>query len=115
MSHGMNPATGRWQDELSSIKASVHDIITTPIGSRPMRRDYGSLVPELIDHPWNAANRLRLQAATVMAILRWEDRVAPESVEINTGMDGRGVLDFAGTRTAGPRAGTAVNFSTPLR
>lgn len=115
MSHGMNPATGRWHDEPSSIKDSVADILTTPIGSSPMRRDYGSLVPNLIDHPWNAVNRLRLQAATVMAILRWEDRVAPESVGITIGMDGRGVLDFAGTRTAGPRAGSAVNFSIPLR
>uniref|UniRef100_UPI0026076D20 ATPase domain-containing protein n=1 Tax=uncultured Sphingobium sp. TaxID=316087 RepID=UPI0026076D20 len=31
----------------------VRDILTTPIGSRLMRRDYGSLIPELIDQPAN--------------------------------------------------------------
>ncbi len=115
MSHGMDPATGRWMDELASIKASVRDILTTPIGSRVMRREYGSMVPDLIDHPGHPANRLRLQAATVMAILRWEDRVSPESVTVSIGMDGSCTIDFEGSRTTGPRAGSSVTFSVPLR
>lgn len=115
MSHGMDPATGRWHDELASITASVRDILTTPIGSRVMRREYGSLVPDLIDHPGHPANRLRLQAATVMAILRWESRISPETVTVAIGVDGTCTIDFSGSRTSGPRAGSAVNFSVNLR
>jgi phage baseplate assembly protein W len=37
--------------ELESIQQSIQDIVTTPLGSRIMRRDYGSIIPDLIDQP----------------------------------------------------------------
>lgn len=35
-------------------------ILATPMGSRVMRCEYGSLVPELLDHPLNGATVVRL-------------------------------------------------------
>ena len=55
---------------------SVKDILTTPLASRVMRRDYGSLVPDLIDEPQNDATRLRCMSAAVIALSRWETNCA---------------------------------------
>ena len=52
---GMNAATGRALSGLDHIRQSIAEILTTPIGSRLMRRRYGSEVPELIDQPLNSA------------------------------------------------------------
>jgi hypothetical protein len=57
---GMSRTTGAAIDGLEHITQSVRDILGTPIGTRVGRRDYGSDVPELIDHPLIGANILRL-------------------------------------------------------
>ncbi|MGD7246543.1 GPW/gp25 family protein, partial [Ralstonia pseudosolanacearum] len=50
---GMNSSTGRAIADRPHLAQSIGDILTTPIGSRVMRRDYGSEVPDLIDQPLN--------------------------------------------------------------
>lgn len=72
---GMNRTTGAALDSVGHLRQSIGDILTTPIGSRVMRRDYGSLIPDLIDQPLNDALMLRVYSAAVMAIIRWEPRV----------------------------------------
>ncbi|WP_447555692.1 GPW/gp25 family protein [Vreelandella sp. EE22] len=72
---GMNAQTGQRLDGLEHIRQSIADIITTPIGSRIMRRDYGSLVPELLDRPLSDALLMQVYAATVIAVSRWEPRI----------------------------------------
>lgn len=91
---GMNDHNGTAIDGMAHIHQSVADILTTPIGTRVMRRDYGSLIPELIDQPLTDANFLRLYAATVIAITRWEPRIRVERVRhhLNTGQPGRAEL-----------------------
>ncbi len=55
---GMNPdGTGNLND-MEHLKQSVRDILITPLASRVMRREYGSLVPDLIDEPMNNTTRL---------------------------------------------------------
>lgn len=56
----MSARNGRALSRLAHIMQSLTDILTTPIGSRVMRRGYGSAVPELIDQPWNGATVLRI-------------------------------------------------------
>lgn len=108
----MNRDTGQLiTDDLAHIRQSVRDILTTPIGSRLMRRDYGSLIPELIDQPANGATRLRLLAASVMALQRWEPRLSVQSIEITAGLDGKATLDLAGVRRDGPRSGSAISLN----
>ena len=97
---GMNKETGRQITELDHIRQSVADILTTPIGTRIMRRDYGSHVPELIDQPQNEAIRLKLMAATVMALLRWEPRIAIEQINVELGdIGGAASISLHGSQT----------------
>ena len=70
----MNRTTGAAISGLEHLRQSVGDILSTPIGSRVMRREYGSLGPELIDHPDNHASQVRLFSAVASALLRWEPR-----------------------------------------
>ncbi|MEO6919584.1 MAG: GPW/gp25 family protein [Collimonas sp.] len=88
----MNARTGRAMSRLAHIRQSLADILTTPIGSRVMRRDYGSEVPELIDQPLNGATVLRIYAATAYAVLRWERRIALTGVQLQRGTDGQATL-----------------------
>ena len=74
---GMNRTTGKPLSEDGHILQSLKDIVTTPIGSRVMRRDYGSLVPFLIDQPASPRLVMQLRAAIIHAIMRWEKRVKP--------------------------------------
>lgn len=83
----MHRATGRRIDSADHLRQSVTDIITTPIGSRVMRRTYGSLVPALLDQPHNAALAARVSAAAVSAIMRWEPRIAVRLVKLTTDPD----------------------------
>lgn len=112
---GMNRTTGRAMDEAEHIRQSIGDILGTPLGSRIMRRDYGSLLPDLIDHPGNAANRLRLMNASVMAIIRWEPRVAVSSVSLTIDIDGKVQIDLDAVRRSGQRTGKRLNISVPLQ
>jgi len=111
---GMSRATGKALSETEHIRQSIRDILTTPLGSRVKRRTYGSLIPSLIDQPGNAANRLRLMSATVMAIINWEPRVSVLSATIDLAMDGTVIVDLEALRSAGQRAGSALSLSIPL-
>ncbi|MDO6525438.1 GPW/gp25 family protein [Motilimonas sp. 1_MG-2023] len=79
---GMNRGNGREINDLSHIRQSIADILTTPIGTRIMRREYGSHISELIDQPQNGATRMKMMAATVMALLAWEPRVDVVQIDI---------------------------------
>ncbi|MBR7309711.1 baseplate assembly protein, partial [Klebsiella pneumoniae] len=46
---GMNSQTGLSISEVEHIRQSVRDILVTPVGSRVMRREYGSLLSQMID------------------------------------------------------------------
>ena len=91
----MSRETGRpVADKLAAIRQSLHDIFTTPIGSRIQRREYASYLFALIDAAMNTANPLHLAAALVDAATRWEPRVTLESAIIEVGMDGKTVLNY---------------------
>ena len=92
----MDARTGRTMSRLAHIRQSLADILTTPIGSRVMRRDYGSEVPELIDQPLNGATVLRIYAATAYAVLRWERRIALTGAQLQRGADGQATLILEG-------------------
>lgn len=78
----MNSTTGRTISDTAHILQSVRDILTTPLGSRVMRRDYGSELFPLIDQPQHTATRLRMMAATVHALTLWEPRIRITQVDI---------------------------------
>lgn len=96
----MNRHTGRALGDLEHLRQSITDIITTWIGSRIMRRTYGSLVPPLIDQPGNAATRIRLYAAIASALMQWEPRVSLASIVLARVPDqpGRVEITLVGSR-----------------
>lgn len=112
----MSATTGAAIEGDDHLAQSIADILTTPLGSRVCLRDYGSLLAELIDQPFNALTRLRLYAATALALRRWERRITLRTVSITAGDQvGAFTLDLVGVRTDAP-AGTALTrLTVPLR
>lgn len=100
---GMNVNTGKALDGIDHIRQSIADIITTPIGSRVMRRDYGSLVPELLDMPMSDALLMQVYAATVIAISRWEPRIQITGTRrtVSTQQHGKVVIELVGQTAEG--------------
>ncbi|EDU7763677.1 baseplate assembly protein, partial [Salmonella enterica] len=72
---GMNRNTGIGISDSEHISQSMRDILLTPVGSRVMRREYGSLLSALIDMPQNPALRLQIMVACYSAIQKWEPRI----------------------------------------
>ena len=112
---GLNAGTGRAIEDIEHIRQSVRDILTTPVGSRVMRRDYGSLLPELIDQPLNGATLLKAYAATVLALLKWEPRLRITRVRFGADATGQLTVDLEATRTDGARAAALANIAVLLR
>ncbi|QZD32091.1 Phage baseplate assembly protein [Acinetobacter lwoffii] len=82
------------EKETHQISQAIQDILTTPIGSRVMRRTYGSLLPKMIDAPFNEITRLQLYAATATALIQWENRINLESISIDILDQGKFILDL---------------------
>lgn len=82
---GINRQTGQALGGIAHLKQSVMDILLTPLGTRVMRRDYGSNLFELIDAPMNAKTIMDIVAATAEALDRWEPRIKVERVQLNEG------------------------------
>ncbi|MEC5343360.1 GPW/gp25 family protein [Brenneria populi] len=96
---GMNPDGLGTLTDSDHLWQSVRDILTTPIGSRVMRRDYGSIVPDLLDAPQNEVTRLQLMSAAVIAVTRWEPRIALNTVDVNYSKNGKVDVELAGLVT----------------
>lgn len=72
---GISAATGRPLDGIDHLRQSVMDILTTPRGSRVMRRDYGSDLFSLVDQNLTGLTLARIFAATALALREWEPRL----------------------------------------
>ena len=86
---GMNADGGEPLDGIAHVKQSVRDILTTRIGTRVMRRDYGSKLPALVDRPVNGNLTMELYAATAAALQEWEPRVRLEEIKAVSVTPGR--------------------------
>lgn len=94
--NGTSATTGAPLSGIDHLRQSIKDILTTPIGSRVMRRDYGSRLFSLIDAPMNRATLLAIYAATAEAIATWEPRFALQKVVATSASPGAVVLDMTG-------------------
>lgn len=114
--NGTNVATGAPLTGEAHLAQSITDILATPLGSRVMRRDYGSLLFELIDRPINGAIRMLLHAATAIALRRWEPRLQLTRVLLEGAPQG-GMLTIRieGRRTDLPPANALVTLSIPIQ
>jgi len=78
---GLHSNTGRAIDGMDHLRQSVRDILITPLGSRVMRRDYGSGLFELIDQNLTPLTLALIYAATVDALRKWEPRLRVTRVQ----------------------------------
>ncbi|MBD0392119.1 GPW/gp25 family protein [Wolbachia endosymbiont of Pentalonia nigronervosa] len=93
---GMNANTGKKLEGIEHLKQSIADILTTPIGSRIMRRDYGSRLFELVDRPVTRDFSLEIYAAVAEALQKWERRFKLEKVKVTEIKEGRVTIALEG-------------------
>ena len=112
---GMDKTTGKPISGDAHLAQSIGDILSTPLGTRPMRRDYGSLLFELIDRPINGAIRMLLHAATAIALARWEPRLQLTRVTLlGEPAGGRLTIRIEGRRTDLPTANALQTLTIPI-
>lgn len=111
---GMDAATGKPIEGDAHLAQSVARILGTPIGSRVARRNFGSLLPELVDQPANPASRIRIFAATALALKRWEPRIKVTRIGLEQQAPGKATVVIEGTRTDQPRATLRTRLTVPL-
>lgn len=85
---GLNKYSGKAVSGSAHLQQSVRDILHTPIGSRVMRRDYGSHLFALVDQPANAVGLMRIRAASAYAIMRWEPRLKLSKITTEVSLAG---------------------------
>ncbi|ELY2808931.1 TPA: GPW/gp25 family protein [Escherichia coli] len=106
---GMSQDNGRVITDTDHLRQSVRDILLTPQGSRIARREYGSLLSELIDQPQNPALRLQVMSAVYVALSRWEPRLTLDSITISSSFDGSMVVELTGKRNNGAPVSLSVS------
>ncbi|MDC7808795.1 GPW/gp25 family protein [Sphingomonas koreensis] len=111
---GMDRATGKRLEGRAHLAQRLADILSTPVGTRIMRLDYGSMLFELVDQPMKALGRLRLFAATAVAITRWEPLFRLTRVDLTFAADGKAVLDLEGLDLEVPAPSALARLSIPL-
>ncbi len=85
---GMSRTSGKLLNPSEHLRQSIHDILSTPLGSRLMRRDYGSLLPFLIDEPMNIATKIKMMSAIASALVQWEPRIKVRQIILTMNNDG---------------------------
>ena len=114
--NGMDRRTGKPLAGADHIRQSIEDILGTPIGTRLARRDYGSDLPELMDQPMNDLGRIRVFAATALAIMRQEKRVRISRIGFAAGdKPGAFVLRIVGRRVDVVASIAALDLTIPIR
>ncbi|MEW8000673.1 MAG: GPW/gp25 family protein [Candidatus Thiodiazotropha endolucinida] len=94
---GLNQTDGARLSGVDHLRQSIRNILTTPIGERVMRRDFGSRLFELIDSPMDGQTQVSLIAATAEALDRWEPRFNLSRVSVVGGEPGAVILNLTGT------------------
>jgi uncharacterized protein len=93
---GMDRHTGQPLNGVAHLLQSVRDILTTPLGSRRERPDYGSDLPRLVDMPLTPGWKSAVQAEAARALGRWEPRLALRAVTVEAVIDGKVTLKLRG-------------------
>lgn len=93
---GMDRRTGAPLSGLDHLRQSIADILTTPIGSRRMRPEYGSRLRRYVDLPVNDGWKSAVQAEVARALGRWEPRFRLERVRVTAVVDGQITMQLTG-------------------
>lgn len=94
---GMDRHTGQPISGLDHLLQSIEDILTTPLGSRLMRPEYGSFDPPLSTCPFPEGWKSAVQAEAARALKRWEPRLELTRVQVVSVLSGRITFRLAPT------------------
>ncbi|MDV9031854.1 MULTISPECIES: GPW/gp25 family protein [unclassified Pseudomonas] len=93
---GLDRRTGQPLAGIAHLRQSIEDILTTPLGSRRMRPEYGSQLRRYVDLPVNEGWKSAVQAEVARALGRWEPRLKLERVKVVAVLDGQVSLALSG-------------------
>ena len=93
---GMNINTGRSIEDMEHLRQSITNILSTPIGSRVMRRDYGSRLFKRLDAPLTGELLAEIYADVVEALFSYEPRFEVTNVSVVSMDQGHLILDVTG-------------------
>ncbi len=96
---GTNNSTGKPLALIDHVRQSIKDILLTPLGSRVMRRDYGTRILSWMDRPFNQEIQLDITAEVFRALKRWEPRVSVSAVRVEMAEAGWLTIDIDATYT----------------
>ncbi|VVP01272.1 hypothetical protein PS862_02860 [Pseudomonas fluorescens] len=86
---GMDRHTGQPLSGRDHLRQSIADILTTPLGTRRMRPEYGSKLRLFVDLPANAGWKSAVQAEVARALGAWEPRLKLERVRVVSVLNGQ--------------------------
>lgn len=92
----MNINSGKEIAEIDHLKQSINNILTTPIGSRVMRRDYGSNLFNRIDQPINGELIAQIYLDIVESLFMFEPRFELDQVIVTNITTGKITIDLEG-------------------
>lgn len=98
--------------EIKHIEQSLEDITSTPIGTRIMRREYGTLLADLLDNPISDSLILQCYSTIYSAILRWEKRIQVSQISISSIEAGAMVIDLECVLS---KTGQMLNLNIPVK
>lgn len=61
--------------DLQAVKNSIENILSTPIGSRPFQRDYGSKLYQFLQEPMDRITEEDIRVSLIQALEKWEVRI----------------------------------------
>lgn len=93
---GLDRRTGRALSGVEHLRQSIEDILSTPVGSRRMRPEYGSHLRRFVDLPVNDGWKSAVQAEVARALSRWEPRLKLERVRVTAVVGGQITLQLTG-------------------
>lgn len=93
---GLDRHTGQALSGVGHLRQSIEDILSTPIGSRRMRPEYGSRLRRFVDLPVNDGWKSAVQAEVARSLARWEPRLKLERVRVTAVIGGQITLQLTG-------------------
>ncbi|AZC16650.1 MULTISPECIES: GPW/gp25 family protein [Pseudomonas] len=93
---GMDRRTGQSLSGIAHVRQSIEDILSTPLGSRRMRPEYGSNLRRFVDLPVTGGWKSAVQAEVARALLRWEPRLKLEQVQVVSVVAGQITFQLTG-------------------
>ena len=97
------------------LSQAIRTVLLTPVGTRVMRRDFGSSLKELIDQPQNASTTVKIYGATAVALMRWLPVFRLARVMLEHLAPGRAQLVVEGFDTAAPTPNALLRIGVPLQ